>query len=245
MEDVRQIAVADYKQVQENGPDVCDSESHSEHSDHGEDIPVNNMYTSELVGVDGKPKGPQMLTPTQAVALRATARSAREAAKPTIQAESQPPARSEPTIQASPEQSRPLVSLGPSAEVSPKKTSKKRKPSARPGRSISVDSEQGMAGGLGTAKSPRSTDTSVAHGHSSQTRQGSGSIYTRVARGHPSIPDPSLSSSFFSKQFNDGTTAQDEQGVKDLRGRGLATKRAQCPTALVRLSSEANHHSGA
>jgi hypothetical protein len=49
MEDVRQIAVAGYKQVLEDGAERCDSESDSEHSDHGDDIPISSMYTPELI----------------------------------------------------------------------------------------------------------------------------------------------------------------------------------------------------
>jgi hypothetical protein len=36
MEDAKRIAVVGYRKVLEDGPDVCDSQSDSEHSDHGE-----------------------------------------------------------------------------------------------------------------------------------------------------------------------------------------------------------------
>jgi hypothetical protein len=36
MEEAKQISTAGYKQVFENGPDVCSPESDSENSDHGE-----------------------------------------------------------------------------------------------------------------------------------------------------------------------------------------------------------------
>jgi hypothetical protein len=106
MEDVRQIAIGGYKQVQENGPDVCDSESDSENSDHGENIPVESMYTAELIGEDAKRKhgGPPKRSANQAFVLREAAHQMRESARPTMQAEPQPLAQSGPTIQA---QSRP------------------------------------------------------------------------------------------------------------------------------------------
>jgi hypothetical protein len=34
MEEAKQVAVSGYKQVLEDGPDVCNSESDSDHSDH-------------------------------------------------------------------------------------------------------------------------------------------------------------------------------------------------------------------
>jgi hypothetical protein len=51
-----QVAVGGYSRVLENGPDVCDSESDSEHTDHGEESHVGSMYTQEMIGADGKPK---------------------------------------------------------------------------------------------------------------------------------------------------------------------------------------------
>jgi hypothetical protein len=54
MEEAKQVAVAGYKQVLEDGPETCNSESDSDHSDHGEDWADSNMYTSEMLGPDGK-----------------------------------------------------------------------------------------------------------------------------------------------------------------------------------------------
>jgi hypothetical protein len=75
MEDARLIAVGGYRRVLENGPDVCDSESDSENSDHGEEIPYTSAYTAEMLDEDGKPKngGPQRLSEEQVRAQRAAA----------------------------------------------------------------------------------------------------------------------------------------------------------------------------
>jgi hypothetical protein len=54
MEDAKRIAVAGYGQVLEDGPDVCDSEGDSEHSDYGEDWGYSEMYTPDTLGPDGK-----------------------------------------------------------------------------------------------------------------------------------------------------------------------------------------------
>jgi hypothetical protein len=40
--------------VLEDGPDVCDSESDSEHSDHGEEL--KGMYAPDLLDSDRKPR---------------------------------------------------------------------------------------------------------------------------------------------------------------------------------------------
>jgi hypothetical protein len=45
MEDAKRIAVAGYRQVLEDGPDVCDSKSEAEYSDHGEQWSYADMYT--------------------------------------------------------------------------------------------------------------------------------------------------------------------------------------------------------
>jgi hypothetical protein len=76
MERAREIALAGHSQVHEDGRDACSSESHSEHSDHEEDIPYERAYTPELLGPDGRPKfgGPLVLSGTQAFVLRAVAR---------------------------------------------------------------------------------------------------------------------------------------------------------------------------
>jgi hypothetical protein len=41
--DAKRIAVACYRQVLEDGPDVCETESDTEYSDHGEVL--EGMYT--------------------------------------------------------------------------------------------------------------------------------------------------------------------------------------------------------
>jgi hypothetical protein len=76
MEEARQIAVAGYKQVLEDDPDVCDPESDSENSDHGEMWRYSDIYTPEMLGPDGKPKtgGPQQLSAAQVLDLRASAK---------------------------------------------------------------------------------------------------------------------------------------------------------------------------
>jgi hypothetical protein len=73
MEDAKWIAVAGYRQVLEDGRDVCDSESDAEYSDRGEvlaDQGTPDMYNKkgELV-----PSGAR-LTTEQATALRARGR---------------------------------------------------------------------------------------------------------------------------------------------------------------------------
>jgi hypothetical protein len=108
-EDVRQIAVSGYRQVQENGPDVCDSE----HSDHGENITLESMDTHELIGEDGKLKaeGPSKLSQNQAFVLKEAARQLISLKVPTTQATKQPLAQSGPTTQGATEQSRPPAPL--------------------------------------------------------------------------------------------------------------------------------------
>jgi hypothetical protein len=76
MEEAKQVVVSWYKQVLENGPDVCNWESDSDHSDHGEEWADSNMYTKEMLGPDGKKiKGPQQLSPQEVTLLRAVARA--------------------------------------------------------------------------------------------------------------------------------------------------------------------------
>jgi hypothetical protein len=80
MEDARRIAVAAYHQVLEDGPDMCDSESDAEYSDHGEQWSYSDTYTPEMLRPDGKPRSwPQVSSTAQANALRAAARSKAEA----------------------------------------------------------------------------------------------------------------------------------------------------------------------
>jgi hypothetical protein len=51
-------------QVLEDGPDLCDSESDSENSDHGDAFTLEDMYTADMIGPDGKllQGGPVKLT---------------------------------------------------------------------------------------------------------------------------------------------------------------------------------------
>jgi hypothetical protein len=145
MEEAKIIAVRGYKHVQDNGRERCDSESDSEHSDHGKEFSVESMYTPEMIGRDGKPKnaGPQRLSDAQVLCLRASALCAPGSARPTAQAEMPLADSSQPTRQASVEQSSPLAPLDLSAdtEVAPK-APKKRKTAAKVGK--------GRAGGQET-----------------------------------------------------------------------------------------------
>jgi hypothetical protein len=87
MEDAKRIAVAGYRQVLEDGPDVCDSESGSDDSDYGEMWSYADMYTPDMLSPDGKPKtgGRQQLSAAQANAMRATAKLA--VSQPTVSTE--------------------------------------------------------------------------------------------------------------------------------------------------------------
>jgi hypothetical protein len=144
MEEARLIAVGGYKRVLENGPDVPDQERDSEHSDHGQEIAVDNMSTPEMIGEDGKPKngGPQVLSEAQVLALGAAAHQASHPMEPTTQAK-RPPAGStlqQPATQAPPKQSRSLVSVDVTASpaVSPK-LPKKRKAAQQPSTQVSPE----------------------------------------------------------------------------------------------------------
>jgi hypothetical protein len=53
VEDAKRIAVAGYRQVLEDGKDICSSESDAEYSDHGEEL--TGMYTPDIIGHDGRP----------------------------------------------------------------------------------------------------------------------------------------------------------------------------------------------
>jgi hypothetical protein len=55
MMDAKAIAMAGYNQVFEDGPDVCDSESDSENSDHGEQWLAPDCYTPDMLDDKGKP----------------------------------------------------------------------------------------------------------------------------------------------------------------------------------------------
>jgi hypothetical protein len=67
MEDAKRIAVAGYRQVLEDGRNLCDSESDAEYSDHGEVL--EGMYT------DGATLSSACFTTEQANALRAAGRA--------------------------------------------------------------------------------------------------------------------------------------------------------------------------
>jgi hypothetical protein len=126
---------------QENGPDVCDSESDSEHGDHWEEIPFTGAYTQEMLGKDGKPKnaGPQRLSNAQVLALRAAAQRESRQAESTTQSVSRPLVQADHTTQA-PTSSRPPAPLAPDVHASfPLKIPKKKAPAKK--------STQGGAGG--------------------------------------------------------------------------------------------------
>jgi hypothetical protein len=61
MEDARHFAVEGYKQVLENDPDVCDSKSYPENSDHGEMWSYADTYTPDMLGPDRKAKNGSLL----------------------------------------------------------------------------------------------------------------------------------------------------------------------------------------
>jgi hypothetical protein len=67
MDDAKRIAVAGYRQVLEDGRDVCSSESDAEYTDHGEVL--EGMYT------DGATLASARLTMEQPNALRAKGRA--------------------------------------------------------------------------------------------------------------------------------------------------------------------------
>jgi hypothetical protein len=74
MEDAKRIDVAGYRQALEDGPDVCDSESEAGYSIDGEVLKW--MYTSELLGKDGKPDlASARMTTEQANMQRAMAKA--------------------------------------------------------------------------------------------------------------------------------------------------------------------------
>jgi hypothetical protein len=74
MEDAKRIAVAGYRQVPEDGKDVCDSASDAEHSDHGEEL--TGMFMSDVVGSDVIPNlTSARLTAEQTNMLSATAKA--------------------------------------------------------------------------------------------------------------------------------------------------------------------------
>jgi hypothetical protein len=156
MVDARQIATGGFKQILENGRDVCDSESDSENSDHGEGISYQSAYTPEMLGPEGKPKNgaPQKLSAEEvraqktSAARRAPVDSAGSttqtslllAERPNIQA-SFPLARPGRTIQV-PTSSGPLALLGPGEDSSvPPKIPKKKKNSGRPGGQVTAGDE--------------------------------------------------------------------------------------------------------
>jgi hypothetical protein len=75
MEDAKRIAVAGYKQVFEDGPKLCSSESEAEHRDHDENRTDERTYTPDMIGSNGKPDFERAeLRTEQANALRAAGR---------------------------------------------------------------------------------------------------------------------------------------------------------------------------
>jgi hypothetical protein len=83
MHTAAQVSTGDRRQVLENGPDVCDSESDSENEDHGEVL--SGMYTANIpVDSKGQPIDARYkLSADQASAMRA---QAAQSSKPTTQA---------------------------------------------------------------------------------------------------------------------------------------------------------------
>jgi hypothetical protein len=74
MDDAKPIAVAGYRQVSEDGKDLCDSESDAEYSDHGEEL--TGMYMPDMIGADDRPNlASARLTAEQANALRVAAKT--------------------------------------------------------------------------------------------------------------------------------------------------------------------------
>jgi hypothetical protein len=71
VEDARRIAVAGYRQVLEDGKDVCNSESDAEYSDHGE------QWTDADIDTAGASLASVRLTSEQANAIRANTRQGR------------------------------------------------------------------------------------------------------------------------------------------------------------------------
>jgi hypothetical protein len=151
MATAKPIAVAGYRQGLEDGPDVCDSESDSENSDHGEMWSYADMYTPDMLGGDGKPKtgGPQQLPAAQVLAMRAAAR----------RAPSQPKGSAESTTQASTRLPTPLNSDDEDSDTT--EDQKRRLASDR--------RKSGREGGLATVGMTGKKDTSVASGHPSHT----------------------------------------------------------------------------
>jgi hypothetical protein len=151
-----QIAIGSFKQVLENGPDVCNSEGDSENSDHGEEL--EGAYTPEMPDKDGKPKSsPKMLTAQEAAWQRAVAKRK----KSQVELPSPPPMAT--YLESSDSGSEP----GTMIEL--RKVKRLGTKGPRPARSIPVDTNQGRAGGLGTAGGSGQKDTRVARSHPSKT----------------------------------------------------------------------------
>jgi hypothetical protein len=109
---------------------VCNSESDSENSDHGEEMSCESAYTPDMPGLDGKPKngGPQRRSEEQVRAQRAaSAQRASSQAESITQTVPQPLVHAEPITRA-PTASRPLAPLGSDIDPTvPLKVPKKKK----------------------------------------------------------------------------------------------------------------------
>jgi hypothetical protein len=121
MEDAKRIAVAGYRQVLEDGPEVCDSES-----GHGEMWSHAEMYTPDMLGPDGKPLtgGPLQLSAVQANSMRAAAKLA--VSQPSVST----------AFSSSPVTSRPPTPMGSDADDSEETTEDQqygRRPNYREG----------------------------------------------------------------------------------------------------------------
>jgi hypothetical protein len=73
MHTAKEVSIGGWRQIREDGNDVCDSESDSENEDHGETL--TGMYTAEIkIGEEGRPVNSRdRISGDQAHALRASA----------------------------------------------------------------------------------------------------------------------------------------------------------------------------
>jgi hypothetical protein len=72
MEDGKRIAVAGYRRVLEDDPEMCTSQSSAEYSDHGEEYSDSEMYTPDMLDGEGQRMlARATLTTEQANALHA------------------------------------------------------------------------------------------------------------------------------------------------------------------------------
>jgi hypothetical protein len=122
MEDAKRIAIAGHKQVLEEGPDVRESESDSEHSDHCEQWSNADTHTPDMLGPGGKPMNgdPQQFSAEEADALRTAAfAKASQSEEPAVVTRTPTPLNSdEDSEQMSYEQKRAILRLRPKKSAS-------------------------------------------------------------------------------------------------------------------------------